>query len=130
FSVVAVSLKKKTATSLLVAGRPAEAAAMTRRIIATAYPPSGAMPTTYARTLLILALAAAGSGDADEAAAAGTAALAAGRVVWPTMVLAGRLDKALTGQAPGSAHTKDFRAALADAETRLALPASGGAAGE
>jgi hypothetical protein len=84
------------------------------------------MPTSYARTLLILALAAAGTGDADEAAAAGAAALTSGRVVWPTMVLAARLDKELAARAAGSPHARDFRAALADARTRLALLAADG----
>jgi uncharacterized SAM-binding protein YcdF (DUF218 family) len=85
-----------TATSLLLAGRYAEAAQMTRRIIDVAYRPQARapwdQPTNYARTLLILALAAAGLGDLDQAVTAGTAALDCGRVVWPTMVLAGKLD--------------------------------------
>ena len=55
-----------TATSLLLAGRCAEAAEMTRRIVDTAYRPQARapwdQPTNYARTLLILALAAAGLG--------------------------------------------------------------------
>ena len=75
---------------------------MTRRIIATAYSPHtrapADQPTNYARTLLILALAAAGLGEIDEAAAAGAAALESGRVVWPTMVLAGKLDQSLAAQ--------------------------------
>jgi hypothetical protein len=69
---------------------------MTRKIITTAYNPHtrapADQPTNYARTLLILALAAAGLGEIDEAAAAGVAALESGHVVWPTMVLAGKLD--------------------------------------
>jgi hypothetical protein len=116
-----------TATSLLLAGRHGEAAAMTRRIIATAYSPQtrapADQPTNYARTLLILALAAAGLGEIDEAAAAGAAALESGRVVWPTMVLAGKLDQSLAAQSPASAHATDFRARYIDAGTRLALPA-------
>jgi hypothetical protein len=123
-----------TATSLLLAGRPGEAAAMTRRIIATAYSPRtrepADQPTNYARTLLILALAAAGLGETDEAAAAGAAALESGPVVWPTMVLAGKLDQSLTGTAPGSAHAADFRARYIDAGTRLALPAAAGGEGK
>jgi hypothetical protein len=115
-----------TATSLLLAGRYAEAAEMTRRIIATAYRPEARapwdQPTNYARTLLILALAAAGLGDLDQAAAAGGAALECGRVVWPTMVLAGQLDQALARQFPGAAPRADFHARYLDAGTRLALP--------
>lgn len=122
-----------TATSLLLAGRPGEAAAMTRRIIATAYRPHSRapadQPTNYARTLLILALAAAGLGEIDEAAAAGAAALESGRVVWPTMVLAGKLDQSLAATSPGSAHAADFRARYIDAGTRLALPATPGGEG-
>jgi transcriptional regulator with XRE-family HTH domain len=115
-----------TATSLLVVGRNAEAAEMTRRIIATAYSPRapGDQPTNYARTLLILALAAAGLGEADEAAAAGMAALDSGRIVWPTMVLAGKLDQALARTSPGSADAASFHARYLDAGSRLALPAS------
>ncbi len=114
-----------TATSLLLAGRYAEAAAMTRAILASAYPsrPAGDQPTNYARTLLILALAAASLGDIDEAAATGTEALSAGRVVWPTMVLAGRLARQLDAVSPGSPHATGFRERYADAGSRLALPA-------
>jgi hypothetical protein len=99
---------------------------MTRRIIDTAYRPQARapwdQPTNYARTLLILALAAAGLGDLDQAAAAGTAALECGRVVWPTMVLASKLDRALARQFPGAAPRADFHARYLDAGTRLALP--------
>ena len=119
-----------TATSLLLAGRHGEAAELTRRIIATAYSPriypAADQPTNYARTLLILALAAAGLGEIDEAAAAGTAALESGRIVWPTMVLAGKLDQSLAARSPGSAHSADFRARYLDAGTRLAIPAAPG----
>jgi hypothetical protein len=117
-----------TATSLLLAGRHREAAEMTRKIITTAYNPHtrapADQPTNYARTLLILALAAAGLGEIDEAAAAGVAALESGHVVWPTMVLAGKLDQSLAAKSPGSAHAADFRARYIDAGTRLALPAA------
>lgn len=122
-----------TATSLLLAGRHGEAAEMTRRIIATAYSPHtrapADQPTNYARTLLILALAAAGLGEIDEAASAGAAALESGPVVWPTMVLAGKLDQSLAAKSPGSAHAADFRARYIDAGTRLALPAARGGEG-
>lgn len=117
-----------TATSLLLAGRFGEAADMTRNLIATAYSPQtrapGSQPTNYARTLLILALAAAGLGEIDEAAAAGAAALDSGRIVWPTMVLAGRLDQSLAARSGGSAYAADFRARYIDAGNRLALPAA------
>ena len=100
---------------------------MTRRIIETAYRPQARapwdQPTNYARTLLILALSAAGLGDLDEAMAAGAAALECGRLVWPTMVLAGKLDQALARQFPGAAHAADFHARYLNAVTRLALTA-------
>jgi hypothetical protein len=119
-----------TATSLLLAGRHTEAAEMTRRIIVTAYSPgiraAADQPTNYARTLLILALAAAGLGEIDEAAAAGAAALESGRVVWPTMVLAGKLDQSLAATSPGSAYAADFRARYIEAGTQLSLPAATG----
>ena len=122
-----------TATSLLLAGKYAEAAQMTRRLIDTAYRPQSRapaeQPTTYARTLLILALAASGLGDLDEAAAAGTAALDSGPVVWPTMMLAGKLDRSLARRFPGAARTTDFHDRCVEAGARLALPAAGPAPG-
>lgn len=122
-----------TATSLLLAGRHGEAAEMTRGIIATAYSPQtrapGDQPTNYARTLLILALSAAGLGEIDEAAAAGTTALESGRIVWPTMVLAGKLDQFPARNSPGSAYASDFRARYIDAGNQLAIPAARGSEG-
>lgn len=116
-----------TATSLLLAGRYAEAAQMTGRIIDVAYRPQARVPwdqsTNYARTLLILALAAAGLGDLDQAVTAGITALDCGRVVWPTMVLAGKLDQALARRFPGAGSATDFHARYLDAGTRVALPA-------
>jgi hypothetical protein len=116
-----------TATSLLLAGRYAEAAQMTRRIIEVAYRPQARapwdQPTNYARTLLILALAAAGLGELDQAVTAGTAALDCGRVVWPTMVLAGKLDQTLAHRFPGAPSATNSHARYLDAGTRLALPA-------
>jgi hypothetical protein len=112
---------------VLLAARYAEAAEMTRRIIDTAYHPQsrapGDQPTNYARTLLILALAAAGLGELDEAAATGSTALECGRVVWPTMVLAGKLHQSLARQFPRAAAAADFHARYMDAGRRLALPA-------
>jgi hypothetical protein len=115
-----------TATSLLLARRYEDAAETTRRLIETAYPPQSRVsrdqPTTYARTLLILGLAVAGLGEAEEAAAAGMAALECGRVVWPTVVLAGKLDRSLALRAPGTRHAADYHAHYAEAARRLALP--------
>jgi hypothetical protein len=114
-----------TATSLLLVGKHAEAAQMTRRLIDTAYRPQsrapGDQPTTYARTLLILALATAGLGELEEAATAGAAALQCGPVVWSTMMLAGKLDQSLTQQFPGAARTADFHDRCIDAGSCHAL---------
>ena len=54
---------------------------------------------------------------------AGIAALDCGRVVWPTMVLAGQLDQPLARRFPGAPSAADFHARYLDAGTRLALPA-------
>jgi hypothetical protein len=106
-------------TNRLVLGRPAG--------IDTAYRPQARapwdQPTNYARTLLILALATAELGDLDQAVTAGTAALDCGRIVWPTMVLAGKLDQALARRFPGATAATDYRARYLDAGTRLPLPA-------
>ena len=116
------------ATSLLLAGKYAEAADVTRRVIDTAYHPQsrapGDQPTHYARTLLILALAAAGLGELDQAAATGAAALECGRVVWPTLVLAGKLDQSLAWRFPRATHATDFHERYIDASARLTLSAS------
>ncbi len=115
-----------TATSLLLVKKYRDAAETTGRLIEAAYGTQsqarGDRPTNYARMLLILGLAAAGLGEMDEAAAAGAAALECGRVVWPTMVLAGKLDRSLAHKAPGATHTADYHGRYVDA-TRLALPA-------
>jgi hypothetical protein len=118
-----------TATSLLLVGKHAEAAQMTRQLIDTAYRPQsrapGDQPTTYARTSLILALAVTGLGELDEAAAAGAAALECGPVVWSTMMLADKLDQSLARQFPGAAPTTDFHNRCIEAAARLALSAAG-----
>jgi hypothetical protein len=115
-----------TATSLLLADRYAEAAQMTRRLIDTAYHPQstayGSQPTTYARTLLILAIAAVGLGDLDEAAAAGASALDSGPVVWSTVMLAGKLDRSLARRFPRAAHSADFHDRCVEAGAHLAVP--------
>lgn len=114
-----------TATSLLLAGCHAEAAEMTRGIIDAVYQPKsrapGDHPTNYARTLLILGLAAAGAGELDEAAAAGVAALECGRIVWPTLVLAGRLSWSLQQKSPRSSQAASFRARYVEAHAGLDL---------
>lgn len=118
-------------TSLLLIGRYTEAATITRRLIDTVYQPQvrppGEQPTNYARTLLILGLATAALGDADEAASIGSAALDCGRIVWPTMVLARRLDRWLADDIRGTAQVVDYHARVSEAREHLAvLPSAGG----
>ena len=43
--------------------------------------------------------------------------------MWPTIVLAGKLDQALAGSPQASAYAADFHARYVEAGTRLALPA-------
>ena len=116
-----------TATSLLLVKRYQDAAETTRRLIETGYSPqsraAGNQPTNYARTLLILALAEAGLGRVGEASAAGTAALECGRLVWPTMVLAARLDRFLAAGYPQAADAIGYHARYVEAANRRALPA-------
>jgi len=115
-----------TATSLLLVKRYHDAAETTCRLIERGYSPQsrspGDQPTKYARTLLILALAEAGLGRVDEASAAGSAALGCGRLVWPTMVLAGKLDQSLARSYPKAAGTAGYHARYLDAGDRVALP--------
>lgn len=117
-----------TATSLLLVKKFQDAAKTVRHLIETAYGSQsralGDQPTNYARTLLILGLAAAGVGEMDEAATAGALALECSRVVWPTMVLAGKLDRSLAQKAARATHTADYHGRYLDAARRLALPAS------
>ena len=108
-----------TATSLLLVGNYEDAAGVTRRLIETVYRPQSKspadQPTNYARTLLVLGFAEAGRRQIDEASAAGSAALECGRLVWPTMVLAGRLDRVLAESSPRCAHAAEYHARYVDA---------------
>lgn len=108
-----------TATSLLFVGRNEESVAATNRVIQTVYQPEarqrGEHPSGYARSLLILGLAQAGLGRLDESVAAGQAALAGSRPVWPTMVLAGKLDKVLTQQFPHARQSAEYHARYLEA---------------
>ncbi|TCO46444.1 helix-turn-helix transcriptional regulator [Actinocrispum wychmicini] len=99
FSIALAEDPPYTATSLLLLNRFQEAASATRSVINAAYPTSthnrNRQSSSYARTLLILGLAEAGLGHIDEAAVAGRTALDSSGLVWPTLVLAGKLDQAL-----------------------------------
>ncbi|WP_189671465.1 hypothetical protein [Promicromonospora soli] len=115
-----------TAASLLLVGEYAEASAVTEGLITTAYPEGRARETSsYARTLLVLALAQAGLGELDEAAATGAAALSVPGTVWPTVVLAGKLDRALAGAGiSDTAEVSEFAGLYRDAARDLAAAGS------
>jgi len=108
-----------TATSLLLVRRFGEAVSATTRVIDATYGPEprerGEQSSSYARTFLILGLAHAGLRHLDEAAAAGEAALESARPVWPTMVLAGKLDQILTRDFAGTAEATDYHSRYLDA---------------
>jgi hypothetical protein len=114
FSIPQAEDPPYTATSLLLVDRYEDAVQATQRVIETVYCPQTRrtqdQPTNYARSLLILALAEAGAGRAAEACAAGTVALRCGRPVWPTMVLAGKLNGTLTDKFPGAEPVAEFQA--------------------
>jgi hypothetical protein len=105
----------------------AEASAVTEDLITTAYPEGRARETSsYARTLLVLALAQGGLGKLDEAAATGATALSVPGTVWPTVVLAGKLDRALAGTGSGdTAEVAEFAGLYRDAARDLAAAGSG-----
>jgi hypothetical protein len=114
FSVAIGEDPPYTATSLLLVGNFREAVSATGRVISTVYRPEarqrGENPSGYARSLLILGLAHAGSRCLDEAVAAGQDALSGSRPAWPTMVLAGHLDRALARDFAGSRQTAAYHA--------------------
>ncbi|QFY13548.1 helix-turn-helix domain-containing protein [Nonomuraea phyllanthi] len=114
FSIALAEDPPYTATSLVFLGRCQEAVAATNRVIQTVYQPEarqrGEHPSGYARALLILALAEAGPGRLDESLTAGHAALTGSRPAWPTMVLAGQLDRVLTRDFPDARETADYHA--------------------
>jgi hypothetical protein len=126
FSIPRAEDPPYTATSLLLVQKYRDSAETTRRIIETVYRPGlgnpGRQPTKYARTLLILALAEAGLGHVEEASAAGITALECAEPVWPTMVLAGRLDQMLAGDSPKAAPATAYHARYLDASERSAKP--------
>jgi hypothetical protein len=120
-----------TATSLLFLGRNREAVTATTRVIETVYQPEarqrGEHPSGYARSLLILGLAHAALGQLDESLAAGRIALSGSRPVWPTMVLADKLDEVLGQQFAEARQTAEYhdrylQAINAPAAHQLQLP--------
>jgi hypothetical protein len=126
FSIALSEEPPYTATSLLLVGRFREAVSVTKSIIENAYP-AGAQnrsrqSSSYARTLLILGLAEAGLGRIGEAAAAGRAALDSTGVVWPTLVLAGKLDQVLMRDDKDAAEVAEYHVQYLD----MVRHASGG----
>jgi hypothetical protein len=112
FSIALAEDPPYTATSLLLVERFREAASVTRGIIDATYP-AGArnqnrQSSGYARTLLILGLAEAGLGRVNEAVASGRAALDTSGLVWPTLVLAEKLDQTLMRQHGETADASEY----------------------
>lgn len=119
FSIALSEDPPYTATSLLLSGRFKEASAVTREVLHNAYPGeksnSQAKSSNYARTLLILSLSEAGLGNIDEATSVGRAALDTDNLVWPTLVLAGKLNRALRSSHKESAAVAEYHDVYRDA---------------
>src|SRR5262249_43991023 len=122
FSIALSDDPPYTATSLLLVKQFREAASVTKGIIQAVYPASARnrnrQSSNYARTLLILGLAEAGLGHVDEAVAAGWAALNSTGVVWPTVVLAGKLDQILMRDHKDTAGVAEYHARYLDVADR------------
>jgi hypothetical protein len=119
FSMAAGEDPPYTATSLILVGDFGEAVTATNRVIQAAYQlearQCGANPSGYARSLLILGLAQAGNRRLDDAVAAGHEALSGSRLAWPTLVLAGQLDRVLARDFTGSGQAEDYHARYLEA---------------
>jgi hypothetical protein len=126
FSIPLAADPPYTATSLLLIGKYQAAADITSQLVDTVYRKKARtpyeQPTNYARTLLILGLAEAGLGQLDKAAATGTTALGCSRPVWPTMVLAGKLDRELTTRSPRPTEASDYHDRYLEAVEGLPYP--------
>lgn len=110
FSLALADDPPYTATSMLLVENFKEAASVTSRIIGSAYPDvrHRATSSSYARTLLILALAEAGLGRLNEAVRLGREALDVQGVVWPTLVLADKLDRVVTRSHPRTGDAAEY----------------------
>ncbi|WP_291413861.1 helix-turn-helix transcriptional regulator [Actinophytocola sp.] len=119
FSIALSAEPPYTATSLLLSGRFKEASAVTREVLRDAYSPDqpnqSAKSSNYARTLLILGLSEAGLGNVDEATSTGRSALDTDNLVWPTLVLAGKLDRALRRKGKANSTTVEYHNMYHDA---------------
>lgn len=124
FSIAAGEEPPYTATSLMLVDDFRGALAATDRVIRAAYPLEarhrGTNPSGYARSLLILGLAQAGNRRLDDAVAAGHEALSGSRPAWPTLVLAGQLDKALARDFAGSHAAAAYHAHYLEAASSAA----------
>jgi transcriptional regulator with XRE-family HTH domain len=127
FSIALAEDPPYTATSLLHSKRFQEAATVTKGVIQAAYPTDAhnrnRKSSSYARTLLILGLAKTGLGHADEAAAAGRAALESGNLVWPTFVLAGKLNQSLMHEYKDAPEVADYHALYLEMANRMSSDA-------
>lgn len=121
FSIALSEEPPYTATSLLLSGRFKEASAVTRKVLRDAYsneqPSQPAKSSNHARTLLTLGLSEAGLGNIDEAASAGRSALDSDNLVWPTLVLAGKLNRALRQGRNANSTTVEYHNLYHDALT-------------
>lgn len=119
FSIVLSEDPPYTATSLLALGQFKEASAVTKEVLRNAYPDdksnSQSKSSNYARTLLILSLSEAGLGSIDEATSVGRAALDTDNLVWPTLVLAGKLNRVLRSSHKESAAVAEYHDMYRDA---------------
>ncbi len=122
FSIALSEDPPYTATSLLHLNRFHEAASVTRSVIQAAYPTGthnrNRLSSSFARTLLILGLAEAGLGHVDEAVVAGRTALDSSGLVWPTLVLAGKLDKTLMRDHKDVSEVADYHDLYLDVAAR------------
>ncbi|WP_223291076.1 helix-turn-helix domain-containing protein [Streptomyces avicenniae] len=126
FSIASAEDPPYTATSLMLLGRFSEAVSATDRVIQAHHRPEahrqGENPSGHARALLVMGLAQAGRGDLEEAAAAGHAALTRSRPAWPTVVLAGKLDRVLERDFSTARQTAEYRARYLETASRLRSP--------
>ena len=129
FSIVAPTGEPPyRATSLLLVGQFEEAAAATRNVIGNSHSSATRgveISSSYARALLILGLAEAGLGNAAESVAVGRSALNSTGPVWPTLVLAGKLDQVLLGAFNYSGQVAEYHALYHHCLALARLPEQG-----
>lgn len=123
FSIALSEDPPYTATSLLLLNQFREAASVTCSVIQAAYPTGtrnrNRQSSSYARALLILGLAKAGLGHVAEAVEAGRAALDSSGLVWPTLVLAGKLNQTLMRDHKDATGVADYHSLYLDASSEF-----------